>query len=570
MGDKEREKIRKSLDVTILGKVPRAVTIAETKKLLEGTDKRRPFTGCERLFLRSQVLPMHPEFDDWQGYFVRLRFDCVQGEEPLEPKLAPDTIIKEEAGDMDALADGVHNLKVSGLADEDRAARDKVKAGSIIPRMKEAWRSATWKSVTSPSDDRPPVVIEPPKQTTDSGARASTDAGPAPSESGPAQTGGAGPTSESGPAQTGGAPWRRKPAFSGTPDEQQKKFRQAVAHAWTIMMALRKGNFHIRVRCMSFERVLRRLQVDYPGENRAQLRKRLASDAKSFAAAFLSAAMDLTDNQQQQIKAAFERFEAAHASKARGPDFMARLSASVFAPDHLCQFIDEINKNMLEHFICRDPGCAHFMPSDMWITNGSQYRCPMCFQKYQPWVSKSGKFQRPWIMAQKIMAIRRPTDSTASAAMDTSTAVQVTVGGKQGVATDFDFYLTTWPDTVTANLQNELKMIYCGLAPRMARMTAEETFAEVADVALRCRNQTYFRSEYVPPDVMSDLKWANEGLTKKHWSVQHLPTVEGRPYVHCARYTYEEGKTHILNNEDLVAMWAHVKWAMAVSTTVKL
>ena len=172
-------------------------------------------------------------------------------------------------------------------------------------------------------------------------------------------------------------------------------------------------------------------------------------------------------------------------------------------------------------------------------------------------------------MAQKIMAVRRPAEVGSSTTMDTFTAVKVTVGGQEAVATDFDFYLATWPDTVTATLQNELKMIYRGLSGRMAKMTAEETFAEVADVAIRCRNQTYFRSEYVPAETLQELKWINEAASKK-WSVAHLPTVEDRPYIHIARYTFEEGKTRVLNNEGLVAMWADVKWAMAVATAAKL
>ena len=104
----------------------------------------------------------------------------------------------------------------------------------------------------------------------------------------------------------------------------------------------------------------------------------------------------------------------------------------------------------------------------MWVTNGAQYRCPSGLQKCQPWVAKSGKFHRPWIMAQKII-VRRPAEVGSSATMDASTAVKVTVGGKEGVATDFDFYLATWPDTATATLQNELKMIYRGLAGRVAK-----------------------------------------------------------------------------------------------------
>ena len=64
-GETDLVKDRKERRVAILGKELRAETIADTKKALESTDERLPCTGCERLFLRSQVLPMFPEFDDW-------------------------------------------------------------------------------------------------------------------------------------------------------------------------------------------------------------------------------------------------------------------------------------------------------------------------------------------------------------------------------------------------------------------------------------------------------------------------------------------------------------------------
>jgi len=50
------------------------------------------------------------------------------------------------------------------------------------------------------------------------------------------------------------------------------------------------------------ERVLERLKVDYPGESRNQLRARIARTAKNFAAAFVAAAEELTEEQPVPVR----------------------------------------------------------------------------------------------------------------------------------------------------------------------------------------------------------------------------------------------------------------------------
>ena len=175
-----------------------------------------------------------------------------------------------------------------------------------------------------------------------------------------------------------------------------------------IVQALRKGNYEHRVRTMSFERVMQRLELDYPGEGRKQLRIRLKNTARDFAAAFLAGAKkDFTDQQLKATREALNQFEMTHQAKAADPDFMASLARETCAENRFMQFLDDINSHITEHFVCRDPVCAHFMPSDCWATTGSQYRCPFCWQLYQPWKEKKGIHHVDWIPAQKTMAIRK-------------------------------------------------------------------------------------------------------------------------------------------------------------------
>ena len=85
-----------------------------------------------------------------------------------------------------------------------------------------------------------------------------------------------------------------------------------------------------------------------------------------------------------------------------------------------------------------------------------------------------------WAPAQKSMTARKP--QAAGSVEDKpnpldSTAAKVMIGGKGGAATSFNFFRRQCLDAVTANLQNEIKTIYRGLAPRMAKMTPEAPLA---------------------------------------------------------------------------------------------
>jgi hypothetical protein len=86
-----------------------------------------------------------------------------------------------------------------------------------------------------------------------------------------------------------------------------------------VAQAFRRGNFNLRVRAQSFEKVLLRLQADYPGESRSRLRTRLSKAATDFAVAFLEAAAHLTEEQRKQTQASFQRSEDARHKKATDP-----------------------------------------------------------------------------------------------------------------------------------------------------------------------------------------------------------------------------------------------------------
>jgi hypothetical protein len=70
----------------------------------------------------------------------------------------------------------------------------------------------------------------------------------------------------------------------------------------------------------------------------------------------------------------------------------------------------------------------------------------------------------------------------------------------------------------------------------------------------------------VPEDTFDEIRWTNEKTARedKHWRHQRLPIKDGRYYVPASRYIFRSN-THVLNNADLITMWAHIKWVMAVA-----
>jgi hypothetical protein len=84
---------------------------------------------------------------------------------------------------------------------------------------------------------------------------------------------------------------------------------------------------------------------------------------------------------------------------------------------------------------------------------------------------------------------------------------------------------------------------------------------------MKCRTQSYFSDVKLFKQILQKVDWINQSTAKveKHWTTDHLPQEDGEPYVPCARYMYNEN-VHILNNADLVNIWAHIKWVSTITS----
>ena len=65
---------------------------------------------------------------------------------------------------------------------------------------------------------------------------------------------------------------------------------------------------------------------------------------------------------------------------------------SVFTPDVVSQYVDDITDTLSEYFVCRDKSCLFVTFSTPWVrrTHNEQCHCPQCCRKYRPWVTDTG------------------------------------------------------------------------------------------------------------------------------------------------------------------------------------
>ena len=95
--------------------------------------------------VRPQVLPTRPEVDDWQGYFVRFCFDCLQcknDDRPWAPSGTPDKVLRDQDADPADQPSSTKDSRTKGrLAVDDQERRDKFKARAVVPLARSAWRA---------------------------------------------------------------------------------------------------------------------------------------------------------------------------------------------------------------------------------------------------------------------------------------------------------------------------------------------------------------------------------------------------------------------------------------------
>lgn len=329
------------------------------------------------------------------------------------------------------------------------------------------------------------------------------------------------------------------------------------------------------MRSVTYDRLIQTLHDDYPLESMASLRRILQGRAQAWADAYKEAKAAVTPERQKAMDAMTDKWQRDLERHAQDPDFTPQLTQVQLAsnmtfgeevPLHsFAQFCDHITATQSKYFMCRSRACRHFGPAWHWIMNSSmvpdeplnaeetphimntaftanikdfdqgQYKCPMCFLTHAPFKDKNDVNGDPWVKANHVMVLNYKDPVTKQATQST--------------------FLCQWPDTISQNLEDGLKMIYNDLQQLCAAGNISEIMAKTVEIANRGAHRTMFERVEVKQAVLTNAFWTNESMQKpsaKKWKFGHLPHNErGRPCVDHAKYEYSDD-TVILTQADVM------------------
>ena len=514
----------------------------EVQKMLQKPTKGRitPCCNCGELKYKSELLPIHPLHHTWQGNEYFICFRCTQCKEDVNGKTMNQPLPWSRAdykGNQIRFNIGTTGESSSSTArDEDQSATDPSgtarETATATDKITETMQWLAITPYTSEQDKLPPDSKDVHRWDSEQG-------------------------------------WHRVPMFTGTEAQCLKKFKNAAAHAWVQVQAGRKGTFEFDVRDMTYKKYMARQRELYPDRSLAHLRRNISRAALKLSTNLLRALGGDSPEEQAATEAAFEKAEETYKRLALNPEERAELAKDTLSDDRIAQWIDQVKSGIWMFFICRNPNCKKFMKAERWLWNGKNiYYCPMCFLKHSPWQTRNMSDGQAWVPAQKCLVLRDDIDMAElrgempapeeTGDIPSGSTRELSAGKSNG----FCFYLCEWPETINAQLINDLKMSatkirdYC--ADSLNDMDKLE--ARVVEYAAGLEKIPFMTEAPLTEEMIKNVEWINS--QGGHWtqaklSYEHMPKNDkGLPMTEYASYTYTAGKTHVLTTQDQVQMWA--------------
>ncbi len=385
--------------------------------------------------------------------------------------------------------------------------------------------------------------------------------------------------------------FERRPMYQGNETYNQRSFKRDAKRGWVQFAICNRGRYQASARDLDFQKLREKIEAEHGKLSQRLLRTALFSDVTSFAEAFAKT-MFSGPHKERQAKA-FQNFDENMKQLAYDVNFKIAALDDTFGTTRFHEYLDRVTGGVNQHFICQEPGCKRFFPSDCWIqaykphTGGTaelpnlwQYRCPYCSWAYGAHkLLEDGTFgkngwtsQLPLVPAHKIMAVE---DFYQGAPVHTRTAESnVTFKNSALDTTDerltaacmqrdgYTFFLCHWEDKVTETLMKDLKIIWNQVREACENTDPKALQKITLDLAAQSRQQAYFKDEQVPKSVIEwcDTQNASIGPKARHWSYKILPKNEHGPVVPQAAYTYTPGDTHILTVSDQCRFWAYTSF----------
>ena len=550
LSHQERADITAAVNLTCAGMdLDEEATSRITEAMLRRDKSPYTCSACGGLYARPQCLPLMPHHYDWQGAAIIMCYFCLQGEtnqsralDYWDPRKLRLTALHPETGFMPEV-----KIDPEGYARRYPPPPGSEKQTSSVDTSD--WQEVMDEAVQEKGAQQNPgneyfrqqyievaplfrPFIDPTREYTDEKA--------------------------SLVLKLFNSDGTRIKAF---PD--RKQFVRCARFSWSAFCARRDGAYK-KSRGLTYKAFMQDLRARYPQQNHAWIRKALMGTANWWVGALHQAVTQCSTEQRAEVALAFAQWEEEYRKQAFDPSYFTHLATGTLG-HQAADMVSSIHKNMHEFYICRNQACLSFTAPDTWFhrpraegkkdSDKERWKCPWCYHRYQPWATGQIANQEP-VPAQKIFVLkgRAPGEDAPTGGFDKKTEDAMIMAGAGGQG-NFSYYLTTWPDTNTTNLQDRLKAIFCelGTAADENPETLQQKFAEIRE---RNRNSEFFTQE--PPSA--------DACDAHDWAMQEVPA--GREYkildevnprhtiIPRGRYTYTAGKTHVMSVDDVLTLWA--------------
>lgn len=375
----------------------------------------------------------------------------------------------------------------------------------------------------------------------------------------------------------------RRPAFQlSTEEENVKAFKTKARASWRARADSARNIMSQRVRNMNHDEYMKALLEEFPGESRAEIRRKFRAIGSQLATRVNEAITAMSANAQKVVGEAMVTWESQLARKAEdlGDNdgiYIPEITTNIFLDSHAFQWVDTIVAGLNEFWICRHKPCLMVIPSVCWLKNGQggwQFRCPACCRLYQPWVKSTGR-----IAAQKCLCISdtpyHPPLMLSDSALS-RVAVEPLVVRSACLRLDgslLDCVLTEWPDTSTENLINTLKAAALGIVDEVRQevreVPLEESEAKLARLMRVQKVPVQFSiREFTDQQwILDKNKGAKQGTVDADWSFEHLRDEKGAYSYVGMKYPYVEGE-EIMTYQQCIQAYALAKYVCSAKVSI--
>jgi hypothetical protein len=346
-------------------------------------------------------------------------------------------------------------------------------------------------------------------------------------------------------------------------NDNEQEFKKMANHQWNLRRRMAQKD-EVKSRGIAWRQALSDIGQRHPGQSKAEWRETVKKLCREVVVAFEVAFKKMEQEEKNKYLIAFEEHTSLRQAIASDPTFVPEDTKEVFVgpdgPSKLLEespcpyfltsfetsFASEIIPGIDNFFICRQRSCRFIGPNTCWVTEEGHghFKCPRCCTLFRPWKTTSA-----CIKPNKIMIVSPNGDEMLAQALGMD-------------AKGYSMYYIEWADTPLERLQSRMKEITLGLKDLKDE---EEILQQVIKVVNAKAQRVYWRQESLEPWVMQHFDDINKAC-KKPWSYAHL--VHG--FWATTGPEYNDDVTPILNTEDMLTLYAHVRFALeAVSSKRK-